>query len=65
MVEHGSFKRGGNSHGSGFDYSVVTPRGKIVWADDISGCTDLVRIMKKASEESTLGLDAKDSGMPS
>lgn len=57
MIEHGSFRRDASSGAGSFSYSVVTPQGAVGWSESIRGCTDLVNILKTASEASTLGQD--------
>jgi hypothetical protein len=58
LIERGSFEQADSLMArGGFRYWVVTPQGRIKWSDQITGCTDLVRIMQAASSSSPLGAE--------
>jgi len=56
LIEHGAFEQADSLMArGGYRYWVATPQGRIKWSDQITGCTDLVRIMQAASSGSPLG----------
>lgn len=62
LVERGSYEESDSPLArGGLRYRVVTPQGVVKWSDQISGCTDLVRIMKAASNQSPLGVQPGDT----